>query len=246
MTGQMFDPTPTAPQMVEWLDLATRLQLERDLADLPTLAELLERNYFHLLARGDRDPRDSAVRYVTRFDALDLNDRRHKPEPSIDHEPRFGDKLDPAGLADLARRAGARRLGILPTLESWVMSFEADMLDRSVPHTDPILDATSTVTTAAGWLSRHLNWILGQQQVIELADEVRDIVEALDSLGVSLHGPDHAAVGTVNELAESTGISASSIYAWATNGWLTVVSEKRPRTYMRTEVLALYKAYGSR
>jgi len=236
MTGQMFDPTPTAPQMVEWLDLATRLQLERDLADLPTLAELLERNYFHLLARGDRDPHDSAVRYSIRFDALDLADRRHKD----------AGEFAASDEADLARIIGARRLGILPTLEAWVRDTEADMLDRCAPHDDPVLDVTSTVTTAAGWLSRHLDWILGQQQVIELAHEVRDIVKALDDLGVSLHGPDHSSVGTVNELALSTGIPAATISGWAYNGWLTVVSEKRPRTYMRTEVLALRKTYGAR
>ena len=226
-----FDPTPTAPQMVEWLDLATRLQLERDLADLPTLAELLERNYFHLLARGDRDPRDAAVRYVVRFDALDLADRRVKDAGLTDAE----------GLADLARRAGARRLGILPTLESWCRDLEADMLDRSVPHDDPILDGTSTVTTAAGWLSRHLDWICGQQQVNELADEVRRIVLDLDTLGVSLHGPDQSAIGTVPELAETTGIPAKTIYRWALNGFLQPVDDKRPKRYFRTEVLAVRK-----
>ena len=69
---QVFDPAVS----VQWLSLADRLQLERELADLPALADILERNYDALLARGDRDPDDRSVRYVTRFDVLDLADRR--------------------------------------------------------------------------------------------------------------------------------------------------------------------------
>lgn len=228
MTSATFDPTPAAPT---WLDLAAQLQLERDLANLPDLADLLDRNYFHLLARGDRDPRDSAVRYVTRFDVLDLADTRTK-DGLLD--------TDAPGLADLNRRADARRLGILPNLELWIRMAEADMLDEGVEHTDPVIEGSS-VTTAAGWLRRHLDWILGQQWVIELADEVRRIVLDLDALGVGFAAIDRSAIGTVNELAQSTGVPAATIYRWAANGYLQPVNDTRPKHYFRTEVLALRK-----
>jgi len=253
MTSASFDPTP-APQLIEWLDLAARLQLERDLADLPTLAELLDRNYFHLLAKGDRNPLDSAVRYVVKFDALDLADRRFKPAYTA---------ADPVIEADTARRMGARRQGILPTLASWVGIVVDDMHRHDAWHripTDPdqIVWAVDlegiahpskpgpSVASEAGWLGSHVDWIVGQPYVIELADELRRIVLDLAALGICFTGPDHSAIGTVNELAESTGIPAATIWQWARDGWLTVVSDKRPKTYMRTEVLALRKTYGVR
>lgn len=212
-----------------WLSLADRLQLERELADLPTLADILERNYDALLALGDRDPDDRSVRYVTRFDVLDLADRRHKRE---------GDP-DAAGLADLARRMGARRLGILPTLESWLASYEADMLDRGVEHVDPVLDGRSTVTTAAGWLSAHLDWIALQPGSEQLVAEVHDIVRGLDALGISLSGPDHSATGTVRDLSDQLDIPMQTIRDWIRKGWLLPITDSRPRLYVRHEVLAL-------
>ena len=63
----------------------------------------------------------------------------------------------------------------------------------------------------------------------------------LDSLGVSLHGPDHTAIGTVNELAQSTGIPAATIYRWASSGYIQPVNDERPKQYFRTEVLAVRK-----
>ena len=228
MTSATFDPTePTTTQ--GWLSLADRLQLERELADLPTLADILERNYDALLALGDRDPDDRSVRYVTRFDVLDLADRRHKRE---------GDP-DAAGLADLARRMGARRLGILPTLESWLASYEADMLDQDVEHTDPVLDGRSTVTTAAGWLSAHLDWIALQPGSEQLVAEVHDIVRGLDALGISLAGPDHSATGTVRDLSDQLDIPMQTIRDWIRKGWLLPITDSRPRLYVRHEVLAL-------
>lgn len=228
MTGQTFDPTP-ATTAQGWLSLADRLQLERDLTDLPTLADLLDRYYDDLLARGDRDPDDSSVRYVTRFDVLDLADRRHKRELSS----------DPAGLADLARRMGARRLGILPTLESWLRAYEADMLDAGLDHTDPVLDGRSTVTTAAGWLLANLDWIAGQPGSEQLVAEVHAIVHDLEQLGVSLAGPDHRATGTVRELADDLDIPMGTLRRWIAEGKLTPLNDTRPRIYVRREAINL-------
>ena len=224
-----FDPED-ATTTQGWLSLADRLQLERELADLPTLADILERNYDALLALGDRDPDDRSVRYVTRFDVLDLADRRHKRE---------GDP-DAAGLADLARRMGARRLGILPTLESWLASYEADMLDRGVEHTDPVLDGRSTVTTAAGWLSAHLDWIALQPGSEQLVAEVHDIVLGLAALGVTIDGPHEQACLSADELAERFEVSRRTLYRWLDAGMLSDVGKvDRRRVFVVHEVRAL-------
>jgi transposase-like protein len=225
MSGQTFEPTTGH----SWLNLADRLQLERDLTDLPALADQLDRHYHDLLARGDRNPDDPSIRYPIHTNVLDLADQRHKHE--IDP--------DPAGLADLARRIGARRLGILPTLESWLRLYEADMLDTDVEHTDPVLDAHSTVTTAAGWLLTHLDWIADQPGAEQLVNEIHTITTDLDQLGISLSGPDHHATGTVRELADDLDIPMPTIKNWIRKGWLLPINDTRPRQYVRREVLAL-------
>jgi hypothetical protein len=229
-----------APQLVQWLDLADQLQLDRDLADLPALVDLLERNYFTLLSKGDRNPDDSAVRYITKFDVLDLADRRHKLEPAASTEPTFGEKLDVAGEADLAHRMGERRLGILPTLESWLRDYEATMLDLMVEHDDPVLDGTGTVTTAAGWLRRHLEWIVGQPGVEQLRDEVHDIVRALARLGITLAPADHSATLNAEQIADAYPVSRATVYRWWNEGRLTDVGKvDRKRVFVVHEIKAL-------
>lgn len=264
MTSATFDPTADTSGLGVWLSLADRLQLQRDLADLPALAELLDRHYFDFLARGDRNPDDSSVRYVTRFDVLDLADRRTKWEHSATRtEPLTladrriaGPNVDPAWWADLARRMGARRQGILPTLGSWVSLASGEMHDAGEWHTPPAdpdlavwvvaADGTThlskpgpTVASEAGWLHRHLEWILGQQWVIELADEVRQIVLDLEALGVGIEGPDHRATGTVSELAEHLDIPQQTIRDWIRKGWLHPIKADRPAVYVRHEIVSL-------
>ena len=247
MISASFDPTP-APQLIAWLDLATRLQLDRDLADLPTLAELLDRNYFHLLAKGDRNPLDSAVRYVVKFDALDLADRRFKPAYTA---------ADPVIEADTARRMGARRQGILPTLTSWVGIVVDDMHRHDAWHripTDPdqIVWAVDTegvahpskpgpsVASEAGWLGSHVEWICGQPYVIELADELRRIVLDLEALGVGRTAPDRWATMTADELRNADIVSKATVYRWFNAGLLTDVGKvDRKRVFVVHEVKAL-------
>lgn len=244
-------PTPwlardRAPQLVAWLTLADRLQLERDLADLPTLAATLERHYPDLLARGASNPDDHSVRYVIDPAVLDLADRRIKDT-----------LLDPAGEADLARRIGARRHGIAPTLAGWVSIAVDEMHRLDVWHltpTDPdritwtvdpagTVDATRpgvTVASEAAWLAGHLDWIAGQQWVVELAREIRDLVADLERLVGPAHAtPDHGAVGTITELAASTCVPAATIYRWVSNGWLTPINNTRPRLFVRRDVLSV-------
>lgn len=241
-----FEPT-TNTQPTTWLDLAARLQLQRDLADLPTLADILERNYTALLARGDRNPDDSSVRYVTRFDVLDLADRRWKRDAIA---------TDPAAEADTARRLGARRQGILPTLASWVSLAVGEMHDAGEWHSPPadpdqvvwVVESDGTthatkpgpsVASEAGWLHRHLDWIVEQQWAPDLADELRRIMRDLNQLGISFEGPDHRATGTVRELAEQLSIPESTIKSWIRRGQLAPIKDGKPAIYARYDILAL-------
>ncbi len=261
MTGHTFDPTPaTTPQT--WLPLADRLQLERELADLPALADILERNYDALLARGDRDPDDSAVRYVTRFDVLDLADRRVKWERSASRtEPLTladrgapGPNVDPAFWAEMGRQLGAQRMGILPTLVSWVGDFAGSIPTLRYPPTDParvmwicwpngdVLPMTGwepTVERECRWLLAHLDDIVGCQQVEEFRHWVHGVITSLDALGVSLAGPDHSATGTVRELADDLDIPMGTLRRWIAEGKLTPLNDNRPRIYVRREAINL-------
>jgi len=260
MNGHTFDPTIGA----QWLTLADRLQLERDLADLPTLADILERNYAALLARGDHDPDDRSVRYPTRMAVLDLADRRTKWERSADRtEPLTladrgvrGPEVDPQWWSTMARNIGARRQGILPTLGSWVSLAVGEMHDADEWHTVPAdpdrvvwvvtpcgsaspTKPGPTVASEAGWLLLHLNWICDQQWVLELAAEVRDIVRDLEQLGVDLRGPDHKATGTARELADDLDIPIGTMRRWIACGWLTPINRSRPAIFVRRDVVQL-------
>lgn len=253
----------------QWLDLAGQLQLERDLTDLPTLAELLERNYPALLARGDRDPLDSAIRYVARFDVLDLADRRtkwersaHTSEPlTLADRDIAGPNIDPAWWADMARRVDARRQGILPTLTSWVGDFAGTIPPDSMhyPPTDPARmiwicwpDGTVAPTTGweptiareCHWLHSHLDTITTLQQAQEFAAEIRSIVADLNQAGLTLDPPDPHATATIPTLAAHTGIPAATIYRWASHGYLQPINNTRPRHYIRREVEGLARTLG--
>lgn len=239
----IFDPEqPAAPA---WLSIADHAQLQRDLTDLPALAAQLDRHYHDLAARGEADPADRKLRAPARGDVLDLADRRWKT-------PAY----DPAGEADLARRIGARRQGILPTLGSWVSCAAGEMHDADQWHQTPadpdqllftaspsgeirVTRSGPTVATEARWLADHLDWIATQQWVTELAADLRDIVVDLAALGVTLEGPDHHATGTIAELADALDIPAATLRSWVTRGWLTPLNDKRPRTYSRRDVLAV-------
>lgn len=258
-----FEPDTTK---IQWLDLAARLQLERDLADLPTLVELLERNYDALLSRGDRNPDNPNEKYPIRPDVLDLADRRWKWATN-GIEPRtlatrgiVEHAADPAGEADLARRIGARRLGVLPTLASWVSLTVGEMHDAGQWHLRPadpdqvVWVATTTgeiratkpgptVASEAGWLLRHLDWIVGQQWVTELADELRRIVEDLARLGVTMDGPHHHACLTADQIADQHPVSRATVYRWWKAGMLTDVGKvDRKRVFVVHEVKALISA----
>lgn len=258
-----YDPTPGH---IQWLDLATRLQLGRELADLPQLADLLEHHYDDLLAHGSRNPDDPWQRYPIDPTPLDLADRRTKwaingPEPLTLKTRRItGPGVDPAGEANLARHIGARRQGILPTLVSWVSLAAGEMHDTGqwhLPPTDPdrivwqvdpdgIAHPTKpgpTITTETQWLRHHLDWIVQQQWSTELATEIHTIVTDLTHLGITLDGPNHHTCLTADQIADIEPVSRRTIYRWWQQGLLTDAGKiDRKRVFILHEVRALIGA----
>lgn len=235
-----FDPTEPQP----YLDWAETNTLRQHLTDLPTLADLLDRNYDALLRKGDRDPDDSSVRYVVKFDVLDLADRRTKWEHSATRtEPLTladrgiaGPTVDPEWWEEMARRLGARRQGITPTLTAWVSLTVGKMHTAGHTHLPPldpddvvyVATTTGTVTATkpgpsvgseAGWLRRHLDWIAYQPWAPQLAGEVADMIRDLERIvGPADATPQAGTVQTTAELANILGIPASTVRRWASPG----------------------------
>lgn len=187
-----------------------REQLLRDLHDLPELVDHMHDNYWWFVAQGSSNVDDRNERYVINPDPVDLHDIRLKNR---------GIHADPIGEADLASRIGAQRAGVLPLLAGWVDQIAAEMRGRHQPHTAPA--RPHTVTSAAGWLSRHLDPIVEQPYVYELRHQVRDLVVALERLvGPAYAPPDHQTVETADELAARFGIEPGTIRAWEARGLL--------------------------
>lgn len=241
---------------VAWLTDQQRWQIVDDLDDLPILADTLNRHYDALLAAGSRNPDDPWIRYPIAVGVLDLADRRLKGEPI----------LDPIGEADLARRIGQRRHGILPTLVSWVSIAVGEMADLDLPHRPPadpdriVWEATDTgtiratrpgvtVASEAAWLLQHLDWIAGQQWVTELATDIRTITADLKALlGPAHPQPDDDSTGTIPQIAAQTGIPARTLWRWAARGWLTQAGATGPRstpTYFRREAEDIRRHQGA-
>ena len=245
MSATPRDRCDRAPQMVQWLTLAKRLQLERDLDDLPELAQHLEENYDDLLARGSRDPDNPLHRYPIEPTALDLGDRRTKG---------FND--DPIGEADLARRIGERRLGVLPTLVGWVGLAAGEMHDLDVQHREPtdpdqivwVVDGRGqawaskpgpTIASECLWLRQHVDWVAGQQWVTEFAAEVSDIVADLIEM-VGDGTTDSSACMTADQIHEAHIASRATVYRWWQAGALTDAGKDgRKRVFVVHEIRAL-------
>lgn len=147
----------------QWLGPHHEQQLRNHLAQLPELLALVAVNP-QPLKRGNTGPRPTpGSRPPLSLHAITLTDRRTRT-----------DDIDIIGLADLERTAG-RRNGIEPTIRSWVLLAEGEMLDEGVAHTD--IPAAQRIGDDCAWLARHIVWILEQQWVIELAQVVRRAVQ---------------------------------------------------------------------
>ena len=162
----MTDPTPlhraAREQRTRWLTDARDRQFRRDLTRLPELVALVATNP-RPLRKGEPGPRPTpGSRPPLSLAAVALTDRRTRQ-----------DDTDVIGMAHLERVAG-RRDGIEPTIRSWVILAEGEMLDEGEPTT-PIPERQDIGADCA-WLARHIVWVAEQQWVTELADVVRRAV----------------------------------------------------------------------
>ena len=162
----MPDPTPlhraAREQRTRWLTDARDRQFRRDLTRLPELVALVATNP-RPLRKGEPGPRPTpGSRPPLSLAAVALTDRRTRQ-----------DDTDVIGMAHLERVAG-RRDGIEPTIRSWVILAEGEMLDEGEPTT-PIPERQGVGVDCA-WLARHIVWVTEQQWVIELADVLRRAV----------------------------------------------------------------------
>lgn len=163
----MTEPTPyhradREPSRRPWLSDHADRQLRHDLDSLPELVALLDANR-RPLRKGEPGPRPTpGSRPPLSLAAVSYLDQRTRQ-----------DDTDVMGLAHLERTAG-RRDGIGPTIRSWVILAEGEMLDDGQRPT-PIPDEQGVASDCA-WLARHIVWITEQQWVRELADVVRRAV----------------------------------------------------------------------
>lgn len=223
--------------MSEWITQAQREQLARDLADLPDLVDQLERHYPELLGRGERGGEDPQMRYPARLSVLDLADNRPKRV-----SPWRGYLPNAAELHAFARDVcgGVRRRGVIQELGGWVRMAHEEMQQDGAPHSHPAtsLDAWAatttgdvwptciggpTVTTEAGWLRRHLDWICGRQWVDELADDMRRLVADLEVIVGPAYAaplPDREVLATQAELVERLKVPRGTISYWTSTGRL--------------------------
>lgn len=204
------------------LDPAQRAQLERDLTDLPDLADQLARHYDALLSRGERGYDDPDMRYPTRFAVLDLAHQR----------PKDGWIEDPASEATIARDIGARRLGILPTLVAWVSDLVATIDTIHITPSDPqrvrwIAHPNGDLIAHTGWepnIERETHWIRAHlDQIVDhpdaeaLANEIRDIVRDLEHQVGPAYArplPDHHVLATEADLSQRLHVPRSTIRNW--------------------------------
>jgi hypothetical protein len=243
----VFEPTTDRPpETPRWLTDDIRSAFEQTLDDLPELCRQLELNYDALLARGDRDDHDSAIRYVTRFEVLDLADRRTKWETSANrNEPLTladrgvaGPSVDPAWWADLNREAGARRQGVLPTLIGWISITVHELTKAGLPFEAPAdpdqvvwaVDRTGraratkpgpSIASQASWLRRRTGFIYDQVWARGMIAELAGIRRDLERIVGPVHArPDANTVRSPRELADYFDIPYGTIRRWISEGSL--------------------------
>lgn len=160
---------------MDWLSKAQRERLRRNLHEIPDLLALVETQHATLMPRrpatggrltpGSRPPTDLAV--------LDLLDNR----PKLNGRRAY---LEPGDGAAMDGFPEGRREGILRCLGDWVRLADEEMSDEGHEHVTP--SEQPTITTEAGWLAQHLDWLCDQQWVEELEQDVRRIWRDLASV----------------------------------------------------------------
>lgn len=181
---------------------ARRAQLKENLKQ--TLVDLAEAfpllPLFRLAGSRPVDPEkrvgtSSPARPPLVLAVLDLEDSREK----ADSDPQ---RLD----YDLDRRAGARRNGVVPTLQSWVRRADGEMHDQDLKHNPPgqalacggacMITSSiagdlmqgpctydrdkhlepATIGSETAWLQAHVDWISKQPWADEIAAELEQML----------------------------------------------------------------------
>ena len=210
----MTDETPA------YLDDAARAALERHLADLPDLHDLLLKHEADLLARGERSSDDPAIRYPADLDVIDLADDR--PKWLRDYDAGHDDQSERARFARLVC-GGQRRHGVLQELAGWVRLADGEMHDAGATHALPA--EHPTVATEAGWLAEHIDWLVRQPWADELATDMAGLVRDLRALVGDRPLDDHLVIGTMRHCAQLTGIPVPTIESWRRRGIIAPVAK---------------------
>ena len=165
--------------MTTWLSKAQAETLRRHLLDIPDLMALTETMHATMMPRRGHSSGTKGKRAhppaPTDLGVLDLLDSRPKivPRELVD---------DPRRVHEIVFHGEPERRGVLPAIADWVRLADAEMLDAGFEHTPPV--DNPTIVSEAGWLTRHLDWLIEQQWVTELADEIgkihRRLLGALD------------------------------------------------------------------
>lgn len=184
--------------MTDWLSKAQREALCRHIGEIPDLVKLVEIATSGTLAGIDlldtRHKMHGRIGLQGPVEAVDLEQwARREPGKTIKGIPEYDTRTHTDGhLEDLDADAKGRRVGVLRCLESWVRLAAEEMTDEGAEHVEPAspIDAWvatadgevwpwaiggPTITTEAGWLAMHMDWICEQQWVIELEQDVTGI-----------------------------------------------------------------------
>ena len=173
--------------MTDFLSTHRRERLKRHLDEIPDLMAYVETAAATLLPRrgqqGGSRPTPGS-RPPVNLTVVDLRDQRGK-HPAVDlMDDRLrvhNEHLQPYELTRLAAELDdPRRRGVLQTLGEWVRLASGEMLDAGEPCTDPAEEPT--IVSEAGWLSMHLGWIVQQQWVNELEQDIRRIHRDLQTV----------------------------------------------------------------
>lgn len=156
--------------MTTWLSKAKSETLRRHLLDIPDLMALTETMHATMMPRRGHSSGTKGKRAhppaPTDLGILDLLDTRPKIVPR-------GLADDPRLVHEIVFHGEPERRGVLPAIADWVRLADAEMLDAGYEHTPPV--DNPTIVSETGWLTRHLDWMIEQQWVTELADEVGKI-----------------------------------------------------------------------
>ena len=140
-----------------WISEHREKELRAALRELPELSALV-----HTAIPGER---------------LDTGGARHIPESrpplnldALNLTRRTNIEPDPIAAADETRTIG-RRAAILDCLTSWVRLAEGEMFDEGKREPRP-LNEPPTIEGECAWLSGAIVWILDQQWVREMADDL--------------------------------------------------------------------------